>query len=108
MPKNPHAVALGRLGGQKGGKARARVLSPERRREIAQKAIRTRWASSLRIWPATSRAKRCTKARSISESVGADPSDVEHILFNLSIPPLERLARSLQRGSLKNLAIHQS
>jgi hypothetical protein len=36
--KNPHAVALGRLGGAKGGPARAKVLSAKRRREIAQKA----------------------------------------------------------------------
>jgi len=36
--KNPAAVELGRLGGQKGGKARAEKLSPERRIEIAQKA----------------------------------------------------------------------
>jgi len=42
--KNPHAVALGKLGGSKGGKKRAAQLSPERRREIAQKAIATRWA----------------------------------------------------------------
>lgn len=42
--KNPHAVALGKLGGAKGGKRRAANLSPERRREIAQKAISTRWA----------------------------------------------------------------
>src|SRR5690242_17922168 len=42
--KNPHAVALGRLGGVKGGPARAKKLSPERRREIAQKAIAARWA----------------------------------------------------------------
>jgi len=41
--KNPAAVALGRLGGLKGGKARAEKLSPERRREIAQKAIKARW-----------------------------------------------------------------
>ena len=33
--KNPHAVALGRLGGKKGGVARAQSLSPERRKEIA-------------------------------------------------------------------------
>ena len=33
--KNPHAVALGRLGGQKGGKARAAKLTAEQRREIA-------------------------------------------------------------------------
>ena len=42
--RNPHAAALGRLGGLKGGPARAAVLSPARRREIALKAIRTRWA----------------------------------------------------------------
>ena len=42
--KNPHAVALGRLGGQKGGKARAAKLSAERRREIARKAAQKRWS----------------------------------------------------------------
>ena len=41
--KNPAAVALGRLGGKKGGKARAEKLSPERRSEIAQFAARVRW-----------------------------------------------------------------
>jgi hypothetical protein len=41
--KNPHAVALGRLGGQKGGKARAKKLTPEQRREIARKAASARW-----------------------------------------------------------------
>ena len=42
--KNPHAVALGRLGGKKGGKARAKKLSAKRRREIAIKAAETRWS----------------------------------------------------------------
>lgn len=41
--KNPAAVALGRLGGLKGGKARAEKLSPERRKEIAVKAASARW-----------------------------------------------------------------
>jgi hypothetical protein len=41
--KNPAAVALGRLGGLKGGKARAKKLTPEQRKEIAQKAARARW-----------------------------------------------------------------
>lgn len=36
--KNPAAVALGRLGGLKGGKARAKALSKAKRREIARKA----------------------------------------------------------------------
>ena len=42
-PKNPHAVALGRLGGLKGGKVRAEKLTEERRKEIARKAARARW-----------------------------------------------------------------
>ncbi len=42
--KNPAAVALGRLGGLKGGYARASKLSPARRKEIASKAAKSRWA----------------------------------------------------------------
>ena len=41
--KNPAAVALGRLGGLKGGPARAKRLSAARRKEIAQAAARARW-----------------------------------------------------------------
>ncbi len=41
--KNPAAVALGRLGGLKGGKARAKKLSKKRRSEIAKKAAQARW-----------------------------------------------------------------
>ncbi len=41
--KNPAAVALGRLGGAKGGKARAKKLSAKRRKEIARKAAAKRW-----------------------------------------------------------------
>lgn len=41
--KNPAAVALGRLGGLKGGKARAEKLSPSKRKKIAQKAAKVRW-----------------------------------------------------------------
>ncbi len=45
--KNPHAVALGRLGGLKGGpaggRARAKALSARRRTEIARSAARSRW-----------------------------------------------------------------
>jgi hypothetical protein len=42
-PKNPAAVALGRLGGLKGGKARAESLSAAKRKEIATKAAAKRW-----------------------------------------------------------------
>jgi len=41
--KNPAAVSLGRLGGLKGGKARAEKLTPERRKEIAQLGAKKRW-----------------------------------------------------------------
>src|SRR4051794_18939513 len=45
--KNPHAVALGRLGGLKGGplggRARAAALSPRRRKDIARRAAAARW-----------------------------------------------------------------
>jgi hypothetical protein len=41
--KNPAAVALGRLGGLKGGKARADKLSAKKRSEIAKKAAGARW-----------------------------------------------------------------
>lgn len=41
--KNPAAVALGRLGGLKGGRARAEKLTGERRTEIAKKAAQARW-----------------------------------------------------------------
>src|SRR5438105_3546006 len=41
--KNPAAVALGRLGGLKGGQARAKSLSAKKRADIARKAARARW-----------------------------------------------------------------
>jgi hypothetical protein len=41
--KNPAAVALGRLGGLKGGKARADKLTKRQRQSIAQKAAKARW-----------------------------------------------------------------
>jgi hypothetical protein len=45
MPKkNPHAVALGKMGGSKGGKRRAAKLSPEERSASAKKAALARWA----------------------------------------------------------------
>lgn len=41
--KNPAAVALGKLGGAKGGKARAASMTPEERREAARRAAHARW-----------------------------------------------------------------
>ena len=42
--RSPAAVALGKLGGKKGGTARAKALTPERRKEIAAKAAQARWS----------------------------------------------------------------
>jgi hypothetical protein len=44
--KNPAAVALGKLGGAKGGAARAAKLTPEERSEIAKRAAAARWTKS--------------------------------------------------------------
>ena len=44
--KDPAAVALGRKGGLKGGKARAAKMTPEERSEAAKQAARARWKSS--------------------------------------------------------------
>jgi len=46
--KNPAAVALGRLGGLKGGAARAKKLTAEQRSEIARKAAARRWSAEKR------------------------------------------------------------
>ena len=43
--KNPAAVELGKLGGIKGGKARAKALTVKQRSEIAKKAAKARWSS---------------------------------------------------------------
>jgi hypothetical protein len=47
--KNRNARALSKLGASKGGKARASVLTPEQRSEIARKAVKTRWAKEKGI-----------------------------------------------------------
>jgi hypothetical protein len=41
--KNPHAVALGKMGGSKGGKSRAARLTPAERSAGARKAALARW-----------------------------------------------------------------
>jgi hypothetical protein len=45
--KNPHATALGKLGGMKGGKARAKAMTKAQRHESAIRAARARWGDSL-------------------------------------------------------------
>lgn len=47
--KNPHAVALGRKGGKKGGLARAAKLTAEERSESARKAVQARWRKAKEL-----------------------------------------------------------
>jgi len=44
--RNPHAVALSKLGASKGGQARAKNLSAKKRKEIAKRAAISRWTKS--------------------------------------------------------------
>jgi hypothetical protein len=67
--KNPAAVALGRLGGSKGGKARARKLTPKQRKESARKAAVARWSRKKRA--AQKRAKRVLTIRERSRILSA-------------------------------------
>lgn len=48
LGKDSAAVSRGRLGGEKGGKARAVMLDPSTRQKIARKAAKARWATSAR------------------------------------------------------------
>jgi hypothetical protein len=60
--KNPHAVALGRLGGTKGGPARAKALSARRRSQIATRAATAR-ARSMTAAERRELARRAAAAR---------------------------------------------
>lgn len=77
------AAELGRRGGLKGGRARARALSPERRRAIAKKAIATRWGtkaapadpralSELPVGPLEALVMACGRALFARERPGED------------------------------------
>lgn len=68
--KNPAAVALGRLGGKKGGKARAEKLTPEERKEIARKAAKARW-------------------NKVSTLQDAYEDDISHEIEKIYLPPAD-------------------
>jgi len=46
--RNPAAVALGKLGGAKGGKTRTEKMSKEERQELARHAAQIRWAARIK------------------------------------------------------------
>ena len=96
--KNPHAVALGKMGGLKGGPARAQSLSARRRAEIARAASRARWSRSPQVdldRLAEDRVYRRDLANKVARGTDVDPGDLEHVFYNLTLPPMERLARAL-------------
>jgi hypothetical protein len=51
--KNPHAVALGKIGGSKGGKRRAAKLTAQERSSSARKAALARWTKEKKKFPGT-------------------------------------------------------
>ena len=61
--KDPAAVALGRKGGLKGGKARAAKLTPEKWSAIAKKAAKARWSSAQRVDDSVSPPGKAKKVR---------------------------------------------
>lgn len=83
MRKNPHAVALGRLGGVKGGRARAKTLSAKRRTMIARRGgqARSRALSSSQRSAIARRAATARWGRSVSVQTAADaPEAVRRLL----------------------------
>jgi hypothetical protein len=96
MVKNQHAVALGRLGGLRGGPARARSMTPEKRTATARAAANARWPVGERlVRVANDRLYRRQIARRIARRTGLDEGDIEHALFNMTLTPMERLSRGL-------------
>lgn len=89
--KNPHAVALGSLGGKRGGPARAKTLSPKNRSEIARLGGLVKWKNRLQA----DRVYRRKIAEKLVKGSDIDPGDVEHSLYSLTITPTERLNRCL-------------
>ena len=97
MAKNQHAVALGRLGGLRGGPARARSMTPEKRTAVARAAANARWPAADRlVRVAADRLYRRQIARRIARRTGLDEGDLEHALFNMTLSPIERLSRGLR------------
>ncbi len=95
---NQNAVKLGRLGGKKGGLARAASLTSEKRSEIARQGARARWGTEYRLEKLRSdRLYRRRVAKRLSSECQLDVGDIEHALYNLTLTPMERLSRCLAR-----------
>ena len=74
------------------------ALSAKRRTEIARKASRARWVKSPPVdlrRLAEDRVYRRDLANKYARGADVDRGDLEHVLYNLTLPPMERLARAL-------------
>ncbi len=102
--KNAYAVALGRLGGLKGGKARAAALTSGRRSEIAKKAAQARWAPSL-----YDEAKATQVAGLLLELNGGDMDYAKLIklMYNIEREALNRWMRPVTFDELFSLPYGQ-
>jgi DNA-binding CsgD family transcriptional regulator len=85
--KNPAAVALGKLGGAKGGNARAASLSAKERRAIAQKGAATRWDRERRIADMLARG---ISAREIEKRFGVKPGTLRAVIQRLEAKALRQ------------------
>lgn len=92
--KNANAVALGRLGGLRGGPARSLALSSGRRVEIARRAAESRWSQARRI-------SRRREAERIAGKLSVDVGVAEHTLLLLDLTFTQRLAQGLGLGRAK-------
>ena len=101
---NAHAVALGRLGGLRGGPARAAVLTSEERSAIALSGARARWRSAREKTTTDldmrDRSHRKVKAHELVARFGGDVDLVEQVLYMQTMPPWLKLVRGLGRSRL--------
>jgi len=103
--KNPAAVALGKLGGLKGGPARAEKLPPERRTEIARKGAETRW-EKLSLY---NEVKATQTAAILLELNGGemDYAKCTKLLYNIEREALNRWTRPVVFDDLFSLPYGQ-
>jgi len=92
--KNPHAVLIGRLGGKKGGAARALALSPENRKAIAQLAAMSRWGTS-KLNPAAAAVYVRAKRRILEEQMALLETRLQKVCAEIA--SLDSLERRLNR-----------
>jgi len=87
---NKHAKALSKIGASKGGKARASVLTPEQRKEIAVNAVRTRWAKTKGI-----------PIAEVGQQVTNSPGENQSHLILKNDSPISLFQGELELGGVK-------